>query len=242
MQSVVVEKLYKKFDIYHDRPSSVKALITGGLRPVRESINVLNDISFTVAQGETLAIVGRNGSGKSTMLSLIAGIYRPDKGRLDVSGRISPLLELGAGFHPDLTGMENIFLNASILGLTRKETNERLDLIIEFAELKSFVDLPIRKYSSGMVARLGFAVAIHTNPDILLVDEVLGVGDAAFQEKCEAKIREFQRNGKTIIFVSHSTVSVRKVSTRAIWLDKGVLRMDGGVEEVLAAYTETYQK
>jgi len=242
MHAIIVENLHKQFKVYHDRPKSIKAFFAGGVRPVRETVEVLKGISFTVEPGQTLALVGRNGCGKSTLLSTLAGIYRPDQGTVTVNGRVSPLLELGAGFHPDLTGIDNIYLNASILGLRQAEITSRIGSIIEFSELSHFVDLPIRTYSSGMIARLGFSVAIHTDPDILIVDEVLGVGDAAFQEKCQAKIKELQNNGKTIIFVSHSVQIVRQVSSRAIWIDSGKIRMDGGVDEVTDAYTQDIHK
>lgn len=236
MHAIEVNQLHKQFKLVRNRSHSLKALLTSVQRPKREIIHVLKDISFTVEAGETLAIIGRNGSGKSTLLGLLARIYKPDGGSVKVNGRLAPLLELGAGFHPDLTGIENIYLNGSILGLKNTEIDKRLDSIISFAALEQFIESPIRTYSSGMVARLGFSVAIHTDPDILLVDEVLGVGDAAFQEKCEKKIRQLQANGTTIIFVSHSLRSVREVSTRALWLDSGHVRMDGGVDEVLSEY------
>jgi len=239
MDAIIVENLHKKFVLHHDRAKSLKRMFTSFKRSPVETYHVLKGINFTVKRGETLAIIGRNGSGKSTMLGMIARIYKPDEGSITVNGRIAPLLELGAGFHPDLSGTENVFLNASILGLKQKEIEKRYDAIVNFSELAAFIDSPIRTYSSGMIARLGFAIAVHTDPDILLVDEVLGVGDASFQEKCENKIRQIKDEGKTIIFVSHSPGAVRSVSTRALWLDSGLVRMDGDVETVLDAYLDT---
>lgn len=236
MHSIVIDDLYKTFKIYHNRPKSLKVLLSNKTRMECEKVEVLKGVSFTVETNETFSIIGRNGSGKSTLLRLIAGIYKPDKGSITVNGSVAPLLALGAGFHPDLTGIENVYLNASILGLSKSEVAKRYDSIVEFAELGHFIDQHIRTYSSGMIARLGFSVAVHTDPEILLVDEVLGVGDAAFQLKCEAKIKEIQDSGKTIIFVSHSLGQVRKVSTRAMWLDKGIIRISGDVNQVIDTY------
>lgn len=206
-------------------------------RPRSEDIHALKGISFSVRPGETLAVIGKNGSGKSTLLGIMSRVYKPTSGKVEMNGRVSALLDLGAGFHPDLTGIENIYLNASILGLPRREVRNRLDDIIAFAELDQFIDAPIRTYSNGMVMRLGFSVAVQVDPDILLVDEVLAVGDEAFQQKCYEKVREFQHQGKTIVFVSHDLKAVRDVATRAIWLDSGDIRVDDGVESVLEAYT-----
>ena len=178
----------------------------------------LRNVSFNVARGETLGIVGRNGSGKSTILKHIAGVTAPSEGEISVCGRVSPLIELGAGFHPDLTGRENVFLNASILGLSQKEVRARFDEIISFAELWDFVDTPVKRYSSGMYIRLGFSVAVHSDPDILLVDEVLSVGDSAFQEKCLEKMHEFQTLGTTIALVSPSMYLMRKFCPRVLRL------------------------
>lgn len=236
MDAIIVDQLHKQFTLRHNRPRSLKTLLTSAIRSKQEVVQVLKGVTFTVKAGETVSVVGKNGSGKSTLLGLIARIYRPDGGSVTVNGRVAPLLELGAGFHQDLTGIDNIYLNGSILGLKKVEINKRLNSIIDFAEIHQYIDSPIRTYSSGMIARLGFSVAIHTDPKILIVDEVLGVGDAAFQAKCSAKIRELQKAGTTILFVSHDIQAIRDVSSRVIWLDKGVIRMDGGVEEVLEAY------
>ncbi len=198
----------------------------------------LRDVSFRVDRGETLGIIGRNGSGKSTILKLMAGVTAPSQGEIEVYGRISPLIELGAGFHPDLTGRENVFLNASILGMSRKEARARFDEIISFAELWDFIDTPVKRYSSGMYMRLGFAVAVHSDPDILLVDEVLAVGDASFQEKCLAKMQEFRSRGVTIVLVSHSMTLIQDFCQRALALHGGRVIAEGSPAEVVQRYTE----
>jgi len=196
----------------------------------------LREVSFSVARGETVGIIGRNGSGKSTALKLIAGVTAPSEGEIDVFGRISPLIELGAGFHPDLTGRENVFLNGSILGMSSREIRARFDEIISFAELWDFVDTPVKRYSSGMYMRLGFSVAVHSHPDILLVDEVLAVGDEPFQEKCLAKMHEFQGNGVTIILVSHSMQLIQDFCQRALLLHGGHLMANGPPAEAVERY------
>jgi ABC-type polysaccharide/polyol phosphate transport system ATPase subunit len=196
----------------------------------------LRDLSFTVDRGETLGIVGRNGSGKSTCLKLIAGVMAPNAGEVHVRGRVSPLIELGAGFHADLTGRENVYLNASILGLSNRETRARFDEIVGFAELNEFMETPVKRYSSGMYMRLGFSVAVHSDPDVLLVDEVLAVGDAVFAEKCMAKIREMQQAGVTIVIVSHSLDVIREFCDRAILLRGGVLVEEGLPGDVTGHY------
>ena len=238
MEAISVQNLDKTFRLSHDRAGSLKALLLSFRRIKHENIHALNGISFSVQAGETVAIVGRNGSGKSTLLGVMSRVYKPTSGIVAMNGRVSSLLELGAGFHPGLTGIENIYLNGSILGMRRKEIDKRLDAIISFAELEQFIDAPTRTYSSGMVMRLGFSVAIQVDPDILLVDEVLAVGDESFQNKCYAKVRELQGQGKTIVFVSHDLQAVREVATRAIWLDSREIQADDGVESVLAAYHE----
>jgi ABC-type polysaccharide/polyol phosphate transport system ATPase subunit len=201
-------------------------------------------VSLVIPPGETVALIGRNGSGKSTLLGLLANVMKPDAGTIAFPAsrdpahpRVAPLLELGAGFHPDLTGYDNVFFNGSILGLTRAEMEARLPAILSFADLKDeYIHAPVRTYSSGMYTRLGFAVAVHTDPEIVLIDEVLAVGDEAFQEKCYAKIADFQRQGRTIVFVSHDMAAVRRVATRAVWLNGGRIARDGAVEPVVAAY------
>jgi ABC-type polysaccharide/polyol phosphate transport system ATPase subunit len=196
----------------------------------------LKQISFEIRRGETVGILGQNGSGKSTLLRLIAGAAFPTQGRIAVRGRIAPLLALGAGFHPDMTGRECVEINATALGLSREEIAARFDRIVSFAELPEFIDTPIRYYSSGMQARLSFSVAVHTEPDLLLVDEVLAVGDHAFQVKCIERIEELRRNGTTIMFVSHDAEQVRRLCDRVLWLKDGHLVYDGLVAEALARY------
>ena len=204
-----------------------------------EPFHALKDVTFSIASGETVAIIGRNGSGKSTILKLIAGVMAPTVGDVRVSGRVSPLIELGAGFHPDLTGGENIILNGCILGMSGKEVRERFDDIVAFAELRDFIDTPVKRYSSGMYMRLGFSVAVHSDPGVLLVDEVLSVGDAAFQEKCMDRMHEFQQRGITIVLVSHSMDLVRKFCPRVLLMEGGHLVGDGSPEEVTERYLET---
>lgn len=196
----------------------------------------LKHVSFRVERGESLGIIGPNGAGKSTLLSLVAGLAEPDEGTVTVNGRTAALLELGSGFHPDLTGRENVRLNASLLGFTRKQTEELFDRIVGFSEITDFIDEPLRTYSSGMVVRLAFSVAVHLEPEILLVDEVLAVGDAAFQAKCIEKIWELRNSGKTLLIVSHAPPALQEFCDRAIWLDRGELVMSGGVRDVTEAY------
>ena len=202
----------------------------------QEVFCALQDVSFRVEQGESMAVIGANGAGKSTLLSLVAGLTRPNAGRVEVNGKVAALLELGTGFHPDLTGSENVFLNASILGLSRKRAHECFDSIVDFSGIGDFIHQPIRTYSSGMVMRLAFAVAIHVEPDILIIDEVLAVGDAAFQEKCFDRICELKRAGKTLLFVSHVPEMVKHLCDHSMWLEHGRVKAAGPPEEVLAAY------
>ncbi|MFN8219113.1 MAG: ABC transporter ATP-binding protein [Fimbriimonadales bacterium] len=231
-----VRDLRKEFLLSHSGASSLKTLLLWWKRRKLEHLQVLRGISFSVAKGESVAVIGRNGAGKSTLLSLLARVYKPTSGEVIVRGRCAPLLELGAGFHPDLSGIENVFFNGVVLGLTRKEVQKRLDDIIEFAELRSHIDTPVRTYSSGMLARLGFAVAVHVDADVLLVDEVLAVGDYEFERKCYAKIDEFRANGGSILFVSHDMDSVRRVADRAIWLKDGLIAAEGDPDEVISLY------
>jgi lipopolysaccharide transport system ATP-binding protein len=231
----------KKFILHHERARSFQELAVGLFRRnnrSREEFWALRDVSFAVEQGETVGIIGPNGAGKSTMLKLAARVIEPTSGRIAVRGRIGALLELGAGFHPDLTGRENIYLNGSILGLSRAEIRRRLDDIIGFAELERFIDIPVKHYSSGMFVRLGFSVAIHTDPEILLVDEVLAVGDQAFQRKCLERIDDLRRQGVTVLFVSHSADVVRTLCDRAIWLHEGRVVADDAAEAVVRRYLE----
>jgi ABC-type polysaccharide/polyol phosphate transport system ATPase subunit len=203
----------------------------------REVFYALKDVSFRVDRGECMAIVGGNGAGKSTLLSLVTGLCRPTEGRIQVNGRVAALLELGSGFHPDLTGAENILLNASLLGLSRAKTEECFDEIVEFSGVVDFIHEPLRTYSSGMTMRLAFSVAVHVDPDILIIDEVLGVGDQAFQAKCFDRIAQFKRAGKTLLFVSHSAQLVRQFCDRTLWLDNGEAVLVGTPDEVLDAYS-----
>ena len=236
MEAIIIRDLYKTFRLSHEKAGSLKAMFLSFRRHNYEDVHALNGISLTINAGETVAIVGKNGSGKSTLLSILSKVYKPTSGEVILNGRVSGLLELGAGFQPELTGIENIYLNGSILGMSRKEIAKRQDEIVSFAEMEHFIDAPLRTYSNGMVMRLGFSIAIQVDPDILLVDEVLAVGDEAFQQKCYDKVREFQRLGKTIIFVSHDLKAIREVATRAIWLDSGEIKADGNEETVLSAY------
>lgn len=233
--AISVEDAVKQYKIRHEKGRTLKeAFLRQGI--YSETINALNHVSFDVARGSTMGLIGSNGSGKSTMLKLIAGTSRPNSGKVTVSGRVSALLELGAGFHPDFSGRENVYLDGIILGLTRKEIDERFDEIVAFAEMEEFVDAPAKTYSSGMYMRLAFAVAVSVDPDILLIDEVLAVGDESFQRKCLARINEFKDQGKTILFVSHGMETVRGLCEEAVWLDKGTLKANGPAEDVIDKY------
>jgi len=206
--------------------------------PILKQFDALKGVSFAVASGETLGLIGRNGSGKSTLLKIIARIFPPTAGTVEVNGAVSPLIELGAGFHLDLTGRENVVLAGVILGFTRREMEKKLDPILDFAGLQDFIDTPLRTYSSGMAARLGFAVATEIDPDILLVDEVLAVGDVGFQEKCLARMNNFRRLGKTMVFVSHDMEQVRQVCDRVLLLHEGELLAEGKPDEVIRRYLD----
>lgn len=212
------------------------ALLLG--HETKEDFTALDNISFEISKGETVGIIGPNGSGKSTILKLIAGVMFPTMGKVVVNGHVSPLIELGAGFHAELSGTENIYLNGSILGLSQKELKNRYADIVNFAELGEFINQPIKHYSSGMYMRLAFAVAIHTHPDILIVDEILAVGDTAFQAKCFAKMEQFKKDGVTIIYVSHSMDSVKNFCTRAIYIDHSKLIADGVANQVVEQYLQ----
>jgi ABC-2 type transport system ATP-binding protein len=229
--SIQVEHVSKRFTMEYHR--SLKE-VSGALvrrEPLRESFLALDDVSFTVEQGESIGLMGLNGSGKSTLLKLINGIMRPDSGTVRTRGRIAGLIATGAGFHPQLTGRENIFLNAAILGMSEAETRAKLDDIVEFAAVGKQLETPVGHYSSGMFARLGFAVAVHVDSDIFLVDEVLAVGDRPFKRKCMAKIRELKAEGRTLFYVSHAPQSVRRTCDRVIVLENGRLGFDGPVDE-----------
>lgn len=237
-ESIIVEHVYKIFEIYMDKANSLKEKLLFWKRNKKEKREVLKDINLSIKEGEAVALIGVNGSGKSTLLKLMTKIIYPNKGKITVNGKLTSLLELGAGFHPDFSGRENIYFNASIFGLTRKQIDARLNDIIEFSELGSYIDNPVRTYSSGMYMRLAFSVAINVDADILLVDEILSVGDQHFQEKCINKMKELKKQGKTMVFVTHSLGSARELCDRAVWLNKGTLQMDGDVNEVIDKYLE----
>jgi lipopolysaccharide transport system ATP-binding protein len=228
----------KRYLVRHQRPFLMRELVRSVLqRPSAQHEHwALRDVSFTVGRGESVAVIGTNGAGKSTLLSLIAQTSAPTAGTVTVRGRIGPLLELGAGFHPDLSGLENVYLNASLLGLTRRQVDERLGSIVDYSGIAEFIDAPIQTYSSGMKARLGFAVIAHIEPEILLLDEVLVVGDGQFTQKCEATIREFKRRGVTLFLVSHGIDQVLSMCERVIWLHQGRLLEVGPAAEVCARY------
>ena len=237
------EHVSKEFKLSKLRVRSLQEIFVNIFRPEvrgRHFFRALDDVSFSIKQGETVALLGPNGSGKSTILKLVSRIIDPTKGKITISGRLSALLELGAGFHPDLTGRENIYLNGSILGLDRKTMNKKLDDIIAFADIGEFIDVPTRGYSSGMQVRLGFSVAVHVEPEIILVDEVLAVGDYSFQLKCLDRIRQMQRDGVTILFVSHNFEDVKKLCSQAIWLDQGKLQAQGDVGHILGQMRDFY--
>jgi ABC-2 type transport system ATP-binding protein len=230
--AITVDRVGKFFRRYKERPTSLKERIVK-FRLTSEQFWALRDLSFTVPEGQTLGLLGPNGSGKTTMLKIIAGILRANEGQVTTRGRIASLLALGAGFHRELTGRENVYLNASIMGLTRKETDARFDDIVEFAELRDFIDNQVKFYSDGMYVRLGFAVAVHVDPSILLVDEVLAVGDIGFQQKCLAKIQEFQEDGRTIVFVTHSPELVLRVCDSVVLLEHGRMVTQGNPRDTV---------
>jgi len=236
MTAIEFQEVMKSFGRHTGRMllrDKLKHLLAGGSK---ERFFALKNVSFRLEQGEGLAVIGSNGAGKSTLLSLVAGIAAPDAGVVRVNGRIAPLLELGSGFHPDLTGAENILVNASLIGLTRKRTMQLFDQIVEFADIGDFLREPLRTYSSGMTMRLAFSVAINMDPEILLVDEVLAVGDAAFQQKCFDRIRQFRASGHTLLCVSHAAGMVQEFCNEAIWLERGEVVMSGRIRDVLEAY------
>src|SRR5713226_2710788 len=233
-----VTKVYRRYSGKQFATLKSALLQRSILRDLRasETFPALADVSFTVSKGSTYGVIGRNGSGKSTALKLVAGITKPTAGTVKVDGRISALIELGAGFHPEISGRENVFINGIMLGLTKREIQARFDAIVEFAELREFIDAPVKTYSSGMYMRLGFAGAINVNPDVLLVDEVLAVGDEGFTHKCLDKFAEFRRRGKTILLVTHSLNLVERFCDEAIWLDAGHARTHGDPKRVVGAY------
>ena len=237
---VDVDHVTIRFNLANQKVDNLKEYVIRMLKKelMFQEFLAVKDVSFQVQRGEACAIIGNNGSGKSTILKAISGIIRPYKGSIRVNGRIAPLIELGAGFDGNLTARENIFLNGCILGHSEKYMEEHFEEIVDFAELWDFLDSPIKNYSSGMKARLGFAVATATDPDLLIVDEILSVGDIKFKRKCQERIAKMREKGTTLLYVSHSMNEVQKLCTNAVWLDKGVLRMCGSTDEVCAAYLE----
>jgi ABC-type polysaccharide/polyol phosphate transport system ATPase subunit len=236
MTAIEFEGVSKSFGRHAGRMLLRQRLLHWARTSPRERFYALKNVSFRLEAGEGLAVIGSNGAGKSTLLSLVAGLARPDCGRIQVNGRMAALLELGSGFHPDLTGAENIRMNASLIGLTRRRTAEVFDQIVDFADIGDFINEPVRTYSTGMAMRLAFSVTISMDPDIMLVDEILAVGDQAFQAKCFGRVQAARRQGKTFLCVSHATGMVQELCDSAIWLDHGELMMSGRISEVMDAY------
>lgn len=239
---IVFDHVHKSYPLYHHITGGIKNLLfnlPSALNSIKNSrYEALKDVTFELKKGETFGIIGKNGAGKSTILGLIAGVLKPTDGQVIVHGRTSALLELGAGFHPELTGRDNIMLNGIILGLTKAEVLKRIDEIIEFSELAEFIDQPIRVYSSGMLARLGFSVVAHLDPDILLIDEILAVGDMKFQKKCIDKMMSFKKSGVTIVFVSHSMPDVKRICDRVVWIDNHTIKSIGDTRDVVFSYAQ----
>lgn len=238
--AVHVADVSKKFRMYHERNQSLKSAIMRRKISVHEDFWALRDITFDVPAGSTFGLIGSNGSGKSTLLKCLAKILYPETGTITANGKVAALLEVGSGFHPELSGRENIFLNGSILGMSRKEIQGKFDEIVSFSGVEQFIDQPVKNYSSGMYVRLGFSVAINVDPDILVVDEVLAVGDAEFQAKCFQKFKDFKAAGKTVILVSHSMGAVKQMCDHAAWINKGNLEQVGEADSVIAAYEASY--
>ena len=234
--AIRVRDLSRNYRLIKDRSLTLKETILRRRRTVASTVEAVKGVSLDVAPGEAVGIIGKNGSGKSTLLKVLAGIIKPHSGEVKIAGSVASMLELGAGFHPDYSGRENVYLNGSIFGLSRTDVEERFDEIVDFAEIHDFIDAPVRTYSSGMFMRLAFSIASHVNPDVLLLDEVLAVGDEAFQMKCMGRIFEYQQNGGTLVFVSHDPGAVERICDRAILLDKGQISMEGATEEVLGFY------
>lgn len=233
---IEIKNVSKSFKLYHDKATTLKERLLFLRSSKADVFWALKDINLIIESGKTVGLIGHNGSGKSTLLKLITKIIYPTSGEIITHGRVSSLLELGAGFHPDFTGRENIYINASIFGLSRKEIDSKLESIIEFSELRDFIDSPIRTYSSGMYTRLAFSVAVHVSPDILLIDEILAVGDINFQKKCIAKIKEFKKKGVTMVFVSHNMNDVLEICDSVVWLDKGRMIEYGDTETIARKY------
>jgi lipopolysaccharide transport system ATP-binding protein len=234
--AVIVDHVSKRFRLYRERNKSLKSALMRGRTSIYDEFWAVKDVSLEVPEGTTFGLIGRNGSGKSTLLKMLARILVPDKGRVVMNGRVASLLEVGSGFHPELSGRENIYLNGSILGMSKKEIDGKFDDIVDFSEVRRFIDQPVKNYSSGMYVRLGFSVAVHVRPDILVVDEVLAVGDAGFQAKSRKRFAELKGDGRTIILVSHSMSQVRELCDRVAWIDQGSLRAIGEPSRVIADY------
>ncbi len=250
MYAIQIKNLGVKFILHHQKATTLMETVINFLNrrtngklstPSKEAFWALRNVSFSVREGESLGVIGKNGAGKSTLLQVISGIYKPDEGTVEKNGRVG-LLQLGTGFHPELTGRENIYLNGAILGLRKKEIDALFDSIVSFSELERFIDTPLKNYSSGMIARLGFAIAINIKPDILLIDEVLAVGDESFRKKCTEKIQEISDMGKTIIFVSHSMSEVKKLCNRAICLEHGQIVFEGSSADASDFYLKLVSK
>jgi ABC-type polysaccharide/polyol phosphate transport system ATPase subunit len=234
--AISVENVSKSFRLYHEKNQYLKSALLKGRRGRYEEFWAVDNVSFEVSTGSTFGIIGANGSGKSTLLKCIAGILFPEKGRITTRGRTAALLELGSGFHPEMSGRENVYLNGALLGLTQSELRKRFDEIVDFAGIEEFIDMPVKNYSSGMAVRLGFAVAINVDPEILIIDEVLAVGDASFQQKCYQKIESFRREGKTIVFVSHGLNDVTMLCSQVLWMENGRAKALGRSVELVSEY------
>lgn len=237
--AIQVKNMTKKFKVYYDKPSTLKERIVFLNSKKPETRMILDNINLNIKKGETIALIGVNGSGKSTLLKLMTKIIYPTKGEVLVDGKLTSLLELGAGFHPDFTGRENIYFNAAIFGLTKAEINKRIDDIIEFSELEELIDNPVRTYSSGQYMRLAFSIAINVDAEILLIDEILAVGDQHFQDKCYSKLEELRDSEKTIVIVSHALNTLKKLCSRGIWIKDGTINMDGDINKVIDAYLDS---
>ncbi len=240
-KTIVVDNVSMRFNLASERVDSLKDLLIKKIKFQSVSFDefwALRNISFSVDKGESCALIGANGSGKSTMLKIISGILTPTKGSVEVNGSIAPLIELGAGFDYELTGRENIFLNGAILGYNKKLMLKKYDEIIDFSELRNFIDVPVKNYSSGMIARLGFSIATMVKPEILVVDEILAVGDQAFQDKCHKRLEDMMNSGTTVLLVSHSAADIKRICQKAVWIDKSNLRFVGNVDEALQLYNK----
>lgn len=239
--AIKINNVTKTFNVFYDKANTIKEKLLFWNRSKKDVRVILKDINLEIKKGEVVGLIGVNGSGKSTLLKLITKIIYPNKGTIETYGKLTSLLELGAGFHPDFSGRENIYFNASIFGLTRQEINKRLDDIIEFSELRDFIDNPVRTYSSGMYMRLAFSIAINVDAEIILIDEILSVGDQHFQDKCFDKIEELKKEGKTIVFVSHGMETVKRFCTRTVWLSNGIIEKEGNTNSVVETYLKAIE-